>query len=149
MFTVDSQDRIGYMKRRNLTVKIFLFLVFVDIVETLAQYCFKKSVLAANGFEINKLHDVLGFLVKVLPSPYLWLGLICVLLIFATWSTILSKIELSVAVPVCSFSYITVPLVSLIFLHEKISPLRWFGIFIILLGVVLVAVSSNEKEKMQ
>lgn len=137
------------MKKRNLTLKIFLFLIFIDILETFAQFCFKKSVFAANGFEIQTLHDILGFLIKILPSPYLWLGLICVLLIFTTWSTILSKIELSVAVPVCSFSYITVPLVSLIFLHEKISPLRWFGIFIILLGVVLVAVSSNEKEKIQ
>lgn len=137
------------MKRRNLTLKIFLFLIFIDILETFAQFCFKKSVLSANGFEIQTLRDILGFMMKVAPSAYLWLGLFSVILIFAIWSTILSKIELSVAVPVCSFSYITVPLVSLILLHEKISALRWFGISIILLGVVLVAVSSNEKEKIQ
>ena len=110
---------------------------------------FKKSVLTANGFEIQTLRDTLGFIAKVAPSAYLWLGLFSVILIFTIWSTVLSRIDLSVAVPVCSFSYISVPLVSLFFLHEKISALRWLGIFIILLGVVLVAVSSNQKEKTQ
>jgi drug/metabolite transporter (DMT)-like permease len=137
------------LKRKNLTFKIFLFLIFIDLLETFAQFCFKKSVLAVNGFEIQIPHDILHFIIKVAPSPYLWFGLFSVILIFAIWSTILSKIDLSVAVPICSFSYITVPLVSLVFLHEKISTLRWFGIFIILLGVVLVAVSSNQKEKAQ
>ena len=135
------------MKRRDLSFKIFLFLIFIDVLETFAQFCFKKSVLAANGFEIQRLHDILGFIAKVAPSVYLWLGLFSVIIIFTTWSTVLSRIDLSVAVPVCSFSYISVPLVSLIFLHEKISVLRWMGISIILLGVVLVAVSSSQKEE--
>ena len=135
------------LKRRELTFKIFLFLIFIDVLETFAQFCFKKSVLAANGFEIQTLQDILGFIARVAPSAYLWLGLFSVILIFTTWSTVLSKIDLSVAVPVCSFSYISVPLVSLVFLHEKISALRWLGISIILLGVVLVAVSSNQKER--
>jgi drug/metabolite transporter (DMT)-like permease len=135
------------MKRRDLSFKIFLFLIFIDVLETFAQFCFKKSVLAANGFEIQTLRDILGFIAKVAPSVYLWLGLFSVIIIFTTWSTVLSRIDLSVAVPVCSFSYISVPLVSLIFLHEKISALRWLGISIILLGVVLVAVSSSQKEE--
>ena len=136
-------------KRRNLTLKIFLFLISIDFLETFAQFCFKKSVLPANRFEIQTFRDIFHFIIKVAPSPYLWFGLLSVILIFTIWSTILSKIDLSVAVPVCSFSYITVPLVSRVFLHEKISELRWFGISIILLGVVLVAVSSRQKEKAQ
>jgi undecaprenyl phosphate-alpha-L-ara4N flippase subunit ArnE len=67
-------------------------------------------------------------------------------LTFIIWSTILSKIDLSVAVPIASFSYILVPLVSIIFLHEKISALRWLGIFFILAGVIFVSLSSREKE---
>ena len=135
------------LKKKKLSFKIFLFLLFIDILETSAQFCFKKSVLTVNGFEIQRLRHILHFVIKVAPSAYLWLGLICIILIFTIWSTILSKIDLSVAIPVCSFSYITVPLVSLIFLHEKIHALRWCGISIILLGVVLVAVSSSQEER--
>jgi len=136
-------------RKKDLTLKILFLLIFIDFLETFAQFCFKKSALPKSGFEIKALNDIFRFIISVIPSPFLWLGLFSVLLIFTIWSTILSRIDLSVAVPVCSLSYITVPLVSLVFLHEKISPLRWTGIFIILFGVILVSISSKHKEKIQ
>ena len=142
-------DPSRVMRRKHLTLKIFLFLVFIDLLETFAQFCFKKSALSAAGFEIKAVNDIFHFASYMIPSPFLWLGLFSVLLIFTLWSTVLSKIDLSVAVPVCSFSYISVPLVSLFFFHEKISILRWTGILIILLGVVLVSISSKQKKAVQ
>jgi uncharacterized membrane protein len=65
---------------------------------------------------------------------------------FIIWSSILSKIDLSMAVPIASFSYILVALVSILFLHETITLLRWMGIFLILTGVIFVSVSSRVKE---
>ncbi len=135
------------LKQRRLTLKIFLFLVFIDFLETFAQFCFKKSALSESGIEIKALVDIAHFIKSILPSPFLWLGLISVLVIFAIWSTILSKIDLSVAVPVCSFSYITIPLVSMLYFHENISVLRWCGISFIILGIILVSLSSKQKEK--
>ncbi len=136
-------------KKRHLTLKILFLLIFIDFLETFAQFCFKKTALAESGFEIKALNDGLHFIINIIPSPFLWLGLFSVLLIFTIWSTVLSRIDLSVAVPVCSFSYITVPLVSLVFLHEKISRLRWAGILIILFGVILVSISSKHKKENQ
>jgi drug/metabolite transporter (DMT)-like permease len=37
-------------------------------------------------------------------------------------------------------------LVSILFLHETITLLRWMGIFLILTGVIFVSVSSRVKE---
>ena len=133
----------------HLTLKIFFSLVLIDFLETFAQFCFKKSAQAQSGFEIKALSDAVHFIGSVIPSPFLWLGLLSVLLIFTIWSTVLSRIDLSVAVPVCSFSYITIPLMSVFFFHEKISVLRWGGIFVILLGVILVSVSSQHKKELQ
>ncbi|MDO8661881.1 MAG: EamA family transporter [Candidatus Omnitrophota bacterium] len=133
--------------KRRLTFKIFLFLIFTDLLETFAQFCFKKSVFSANSLGINNLQDALLFVRTIIPSPFLWMGFLAVLVIFITWVTILSKVDLSVAVPVASFSYITVPLISSIFLHEHISNLRWSGIFFILIGVILVSASSRRQER--
>jgi len=133
--------------KKQITFKILIFLISTDLMETFAQFCFKKSAASAKFLTINHFSDGILFLKAVLPSGFLWLGLLSVLLIFITWVTILSKIDLSVAVPVASFSYIAVPLVSCIFLHERISALRWFGIVFILLGVILVSVSSRQREK--
>ncbi len=134
------------MFNKKLTLKILTFLVVSDILETLTQYFFKKSAVSFNMPEVRVFWDMAFFLKAAFFSPYLWLGFATVLLTFIIWSTILSKIDLSVAVPVASFSYILVPLTSIIFLHEKISMLRWSGIFFILLGVIVVSLSTKETE---
>jgi drug/metabolite transporter (DMT)-like permease len=134
------------MFKKKLTLKILSVLIFSDLLETFTQFCFKKSTFSQSEFYITGLLDSVVFLKGVFSSPFLWVGLLSVALTFIIWSTILSKIDLSVAVPIASFSYILVPLVSIIFLHEKISALRWLGIFFILAGVIFVSLSSREKE---
>lgn len=131
-------------QKRHLTLGIFLLLVSTDLLETLAQFCFKKSALAQAAVSVSGFSQALAFAGTALSSLYLWCGLITVFLIFAIWSGILSRIDLSVAVPIASFSYITIPLVSIVFLHESVSFLRWAGIGLILFGVVLVSLSSRE-----
>lgn len=136
------------MLKKRLTFNILLFLVLCDVFETLTQYCFKKGAMSVGPFTISNMSDVLQFLRAAFSSGYLWMGLASVTLIFVIWSGILSKIDLSVAVPVASFSYVLVPIVSIIFLHEKINALRWVGIFFILAGVISVSLSTKEKEPM-
>lgn len=131
--------------KKNVTLKILLLLVFSDCLETFTHFCFKQSVLAQSGFNVTRLSDCLIFLRPVLLSPFLWMGLSSVVLTFIVWTTVLSRIDLSVAVSIASFSYILVPLVSIVFLHEKISLLRWSGIFFVLLGVILVSLTTREK----
>ncbi len=134
------------MFKGKLTLKIFLLLVSSDLLETLTQYCFKKGAIGGLTFDVNSFSGALVFLGQVALSPYLWLGIISVGLTFIIWSTALSRVDLSVAVPVASFSYIFIPVISIIFLHERVSVLRWLGIFLILAGVIFVSASTKEKE---
>ena len=133
-------------KKRHVTLKILLFLVSIDLLEVLAQFCLKKSTFSEVNIEVHSFVNAVAFIKTVLPSGYLWAGLCSIFLIFVMWSTVLSKIDLSVAVPISSFSYIFIPFVSMVFLHERISPVRWIGIVIILCGVILVSVSSMHKK---
>ncbi len=133
--------------KKKLTLKILVLLISTDFLETAAQFFFKKTALFQSDFGIKSLSDVFIFAKTAFFNPWLWLGFASVLLIFIIWSTVLSKIDLSVAVPVASFSYIFVPLASLIWLHEKIPLIRWIGIILILIGVILVSKSSEEKVK--
>jgi len=134
------------MPKRKLTVRIFLFLVFTDVLETFHQFCFKKSALLENNPRITGFCDVLNFFGSIFSSPFFWFGFLSLILAFIIWSTILSKVDLSVAVPVASFSYILVALVSIFFLNEHVGLLRWLGIFLILIGVIFISVSSYIKE---
>jgi len=135
------------MFKKKLTLKLLIFLILTDFIETFTHLCFKKSALTENEVVITNISEAAVFLQAVFSSPFLWLGLLSVLATFILWSSLLSKIDLSVAVPICSFSYILIPLASIIFLHEKVSLSRWSGVVFILLGVVFVSLSASEKER--
>ncbi|MFH0917668.1 MAG: EamA family transporter [Candidatus Omnitrophota bacterium] len=133
------------MFKKKVTLKILLLLIACDILETALHFFFKKSALAQSNKVIVDLATAVEFLKATFVSPFLWLGLFAVVAVFIIWSTVLTKIDLSVAVPIASFSYILVPLVSIIFLHEQITVLRWLGVFFVLTGVILVSLSSKER----
>lgn len=133
------------MFKKKVTLKILLLLITSDVLETAIHFFFKKSALAETEFSVVDLGSAIVFLKAVFSSPFLWAGLLTAATVFIIWSTILSKIDLSVAVPIASFSYILVPVVSVIFLHEQISALRWAGISFILMGVIFVSLSSKER----
>ena len=133
------------MFKKKVTFKILLLLIASDILETAVHFFFKKSTLGSSPSQVTDLATMLGFLKVAFSSPFLWAGLLTVAAVFVIWSMVLSKIDLSVAVPVASFSYILVPVVSVIFLHEQISALRWFGLVFVLAGVILVSLSSKER----
>lgn len=130
------------MSKKRITLKLFIFLILTDFFETFAQYFFKKAAMGKNDFLVKNAFDAYIFLKAMFLSPYIWLAFSFVFLTFIIWSTILSKIDLSVAVPVCSFSYILVPLVSIHFLHEQVTLLDWSGIGFILTGVIFVSMTS-------
>jgi drug/metabolite transporter (DMT)-like permease len=134
------------MFKKRITLKLLLILISTDFLETFTQFCFKKSALFGSRVEIGDFIGFLAFLKTAAFSPFLWMAFLSVLLTFIIWATVLSKIDLSVAVPVASFSYILVPVTSIVFLHEKISLLHWAGILFILAGVIIVSLSTHEKE---
>lgn len=74
-----------------------------------------------------------------LESPWVWCGIVFVILSFLSWLYVLKHIPLSIAFPLSNVVHIFVPLASWIFLGELITPLRWCGIALVLIGVLVVA----------
>jgi drug/metabolite transporter (DMT)-like permease len=57
------------------------------------------------------------------------------------WIIMLKKIDLSYLQPLFSLMYIVTPLIAFFFLKENVPLLRWFGIGIVALGVLVIAKS--------
>lgn len=55
------------------------------------------------------------------------------------WMLALTKIDLSIANPILSLSYVIVMLGSKFLFHEEIPPKRWLGIVIIILGIIIIS----------
>lgn len=117
-------------------------IIMTDVGESIAQL-FMKAGLNTIGMTSITLSNFTEFTMKGASSPLVWLGIGVYIVNFFIWITILSRVDLSVAVPVGSTSYIFVPLLSIIFLHEAVSPMRWLGIAFIIAGIHFVAKSTE------
>ena len=122
------------IKIGQLPLKIFLFIVINDLLDTAAQLLMKTGI--HHLFDLTN-HDFFLF----------WMGVAIYLFNFFLWMKILSKIDLSVALPLASSSYILIPVAAIFFLHEFVSPLRWLGLVFIVLGIYFVSQSKPSKVK--
>lgn len=130
------------MSRSYLTLKIFSLIVLNDIIDTLSQFILKKALIHT-GISSVTLANIAEFTVRNASSLLLWLGILIYMVNFFVWIVILYKIDLSIAMPVGSTSYIFVPIVAVLFLHEHVSPVRWLGILCIVLGIHFVSQSKR------
>ena len=74
-----------------------------------------------------------------LASPLVWLAIIFVIISFISWLYVLKYLPLSVAFPLSRVVDVLVPLSSWIILGELISPRRWCGIALVVIGLAVVA----------
>jgi multidrug transporter EmrE-like cation transporter len=74
-----------------------------------------------------------------LASVWTWLGIVFVVLSLISWLYVLRHIPLSIAFPLSNVVHVLVPLSCWIFLGELISPRRWLGIVLVLIGLLIVA----------
>lgn len=129
-------------ERGQLTLKIFALLVLNDLGDTLAQLLMKKGLLQT-GIDSVTFANIMEFCARNASSAVLWLGIAVQALNFFIWIVILYKIDLSIAMPAGSTSYIFIPIAAAVFLHENVSFLRWAGIILIVLGIHFVSQSRK------
>ena len=77
--------------------------------------------------------------VNGLASPLVWWAILLIIASFISWLYVLRYIPITIAYPVSRIVDILVPLGCWIFLGEFISPLRWSGIALVVIGLALVA----------
>ena len=80
----------------------------------------------------------LGLLIAAMKNLWVVAGILCLIGFFASYLTALSWADLTFVLPSTAFGYVVVALLSHFWLHEVISPSRWAGILLIVLGVGFV-----------
>lgn len=134
------------MRKYKLTLKIFILILVIDILESIGELVMKSGLNQAGIFyvTINNLPEVI---LRGASSYLIWAGVILYTINFLILIAVLSRVQLSVASPLGSTCYIYVPILAVIFLHERVTPLRWVGIALIILGIHLVSQSTQLQEE--
>ena len=131
------------MKKGRLTLKLFMLIILNDMLDSVAQLCMKKG-LGQTGISVIGFHNIIEFGLRSLSSWLVWSGIAIYLISFVLWLVIIYRIDLSIALLLGSAAYVLVPILSIIFLHEHVSPIRWCGIAFVILGIYFISQSKQE-----
>jgi drug/metabolite transporter (DMT)-like permease len=87
--------------------------------------------------------EIAKVILRALRLPWMWLGVSMMALAFFALLGALSIFNVSFVVPVTALSYVAGAFGGITFLHERVSPQRWFGVFLVAAGVLLVFLGNR------
>lgn len=132
---------------RRLQLKTMPLILISIILGPLGNVFLGKGMKGIGSVTSARIIDLLPIASRVLTSSYIWLGIACLMGFFVAHMLLLTWADYSYVQPATSLSYVSIAILSYFVLGEMISPLRWLGVGVICLGVLLVGrTSPNSSE---
>jgi drug/metabolite transporter (DMT)-like permease len=126
---------------RLLTEYGLLFMTAAGLVAS--QYLIKQGLGDGGALSVTSLPQLGQLIWRVLTTPALLAGYGLSAIVALIWLIILSRLEMSYAVPMMNaIYYILMLAVAAFALHETMTPWRLIGSLFIVVGVVTLAQSS-------
>jgi drug/metabolite transporter (DMT)-like permease len=102
--------------------------------------------------QIGDLHGVtVAEVVRVVKlgatSPQILLGVFFEALFFVCLLMLMSKSDISFLWPLTALSFVFATFAAMIFLGEKVSPVRWLGVVLIMIGAAFISYSEHARPK--
>jgi uncharacterized membrane protein len=94
-----------------------------------------KRIGALQGWSMAALHSAF---VAIFTSPWIWLGIVSMLLYFVALMLVLSWADFTYVMPATASMYAVVPLLGHFVLGESVPSLHWIGVALICVGVMFV-----------
>ncbi len=139
----------GVRGPNSLTWRALILLLCVVTIDTTSQLLLKSAVERAGSAVVAAMlpstsqsptarlvHELLG-------EPRLYVATLLLSINFLIWARALSLVDLSLAVPIINLCLATVPIGAWLILKEDISPQRWVGIVLIIIGVMICSTARG------
>lgn len=131
-------------KKKEPAVHPLILVLIALTLGAVGQLLLKQGI---SGINISgTIFQQLMTLFRAVFTPFVFFGIMMYAISALFWLKVLSTQELSYVYPMIAVSYVTVTILSIIFLHEHVSPMRWIALFIICLGVAMLAIWGNDQK---
>lgn len=97
-----------------------------------------SDVKAVAQRDFSKAVDAVTTALRLFFSPFVFAGLAAYGISTVLWVMLLKVVPLSFLYPLLSVGYVVILLVSVLAFHERVSFLRWYGVFMICYGIVVI-----------
>jgi uncharacterized membrane protein len=122
----------------GLHFKTYLLFSLMVIFGPLGNVLLGKGMKRIGAVSIATPAGALDFLSRVVSSGTIWLGIASLIIFFGANMLVLSWADYSYVQPASSVAYGMSALLAHFLLREAVSPMRWMGVLLICLGVLVV-----------
>ena len=123
---------------RRLRIKTLVMVLAMVVCANVGDLLLKSGMTKIGAVQFTAAGLAHAFRLTVV-SGTIWLGILFLLGFMASYMTVLSWADYSYVMPAGAFGYAFLTFLAVVILHERVSPLRWIGVIIICVGVLLVS----------
>ncbi len=125
--------------KSHLRFKTYFAILIMIIFGPLGNVMLGKGMKRVGTVAVQGPTQILHTLITIFSTAEIWFGIAALITFFLTYMLVLSWADYTFVQPSSSISYGMVALLSHFLLREVITPVRWLGILIICLGVLVVS----------
>jgi drug/metabolite transporter (DMT)-like permease len=127
--------------------KTYVLLALMVILGPAGDLLLSKAMKQSAGLQAGTASAVVRFFYEAMTRGTVWLGITSLLLFMVCYLVVLSWADYSYVTPASAAGYIVVVLLGHLLLGEHVPPLRWAGVALLSMGVILVGGTHPISEK--
>jgi drug/metabolite transporter (DMT)-like permease len=124
-------------------LKTFIIMLLAVTAGTIGDILLAKGMKEMGDISAMNLRGIANATHQALTNPKLVIGTAMLAVFFFLWLAVLSWEDLSVALPMQALNYVLVAFLAQFYLGEQVSPLRWSGIILVCVGVMMITRSGS------
>ncbi|MCL5291362.1 MAG: EamA family transporter [Actinobacteria bacterium] len=103
------------------------------------QFMLKTGMDKVGRFEAGDFTYYRAMFIKTFLEPRVLIGLALYVISSISWLVVLSRVDLSYAYPLAALGYVAAIIIAWLVLKEPVGMARWFGAFLIAVGVIFIS----------
>ena len=126
--------------------KLLLILLIGLVFESTGVVLLKKGMTQVDGVNTISLGEIVRVIQAGITKPQILLGVLFEALFFICLLILMSRSDISFLWPLTGLSFVFATFAALFFLHEHVSPIRWAGVALIMMGAALISYSEQHRD---
>lgn len=123
-------------------LRVVIAMIIASAATASGQVLIRKGMQELGALETYAPLEVLTYFWHALTNPYVIVGTVFNGIFYFLLIASLSWADVTVAVPFTAMEYAFAAILAVTLLQEVVPPMRWVGIVLVIVGVLLVSVSG-------
>lgn len=130
------------LSRFSLKAKTLAMVALMVLCSSTGDVLLSKGMKQVGSVNFASLGALASTFLHILGNGTLWLGIAFLTLYTVSYMVVLSWADYSYVQPTAAIGYAIVPLLGYLVLGERVTPVRWSGVFFICLGVLVISLTQ-------